>query len=69
MDNSSKFSAIIEKINKMIAELNILISKNKDDELLKKELNQLLADRDLLLKCDLDEFENLAIKYGDLINE
>lgn len=69
MDNSSKFSAIIEKINKMIAELNILISKNKDDELLKKELNQLLADRDSLLKCDLNEFENLAIKYGDFINE
>lgn len=69
MDNSSKFSAIMEKINKMIADFNIQISKDKNNQDLKNELNQLLADRDSLLQCGSNEFEKLAKKYGDLINE
>ena len=69
MDNSAKFSLLIDKLNKIISDLNIKLSKDSNNESLKNELNCIIADRDLLFKCDLEDFERLIIKYGELINE
>ncbi len=68
MDINIKFSLIIEKLNQKIAELNIKISEDEDNVLLKKELNTLLKDKELLYKGNSNEFKNILEKYGDMIN-
>lgn len=68
MDNNMKFSLIIEKLNQRIAELNIKITKDKNNFLLKEELNSLLNDKELLYKGNPNDFKNIIEKYGDMIN-
>lgn len=69
MENNIKFALIIDKLNQKIAELNIKISKNSDNEFLKQELNKLLSDRDLLYNGNRDDLINIMNKYGEMINE
>lgn len=69
MEINTKFSLIIDKINKKISKLNIELSKDAENEILRLELNTLLHDRELLYKGDEAELTTLIKKYGELINE
>lgn len=66
MENDVKFSVALENLDRKIAELNIKISKNFDNENLKTELSNLLKEHDLLLKeTDKEIIESLINKYGN----
>ena len=66
MENDVKFSVALENLDRKIAELNIKISKNFDNETLKIELSNLLKEHDLLLKeTDKEIIESLINKYGN----
>ena len=47
------------ELNQKIAELNIKISEDEDNILLKEELNTLLKDKELLYKGNSNEFKNI----------
>lgn len=65
MENNMKFSLAIDYLNKKIAELNIKISKDSENESLKNELSILVTDRDKLFKSsNIEELEKLVEKYG-----
>lgn len=69
MENNIKFALAIDNLNKKIAELNIKISKDLSNSLLKNELSILLNDRETLLKeNDMEKIENLMNKYGSKNN-
>lgn len=69
MENNIKFALALDNLNKKIAELNIKISKDFNNQLLKDELNILLNDREILLKeIDIEKIENLTNKYGSKKN-
>lgn len=68
MELNTKFSLIIDKLNKKISEINILLSKDNSNEALKNELNLLLKDRDLFFKGTNEQLKELIDKYGELIN-
>ena len=57
MENSIKFTLIIDKLNRKISELNIKISKDFNN------------DRDLLYKGNVDDVKKIIEKYGDTFNE
>ena len=69
MEINTKFSLIIDKLNKKISELNIKLSKDADNAKLQNELKNLLSDRDMFFKGHNQELESLIKKYGELINE
>ena len=65
MENNVKFALALNTLNKRIAELNIKISKDSNNEVLKNELSILLADYEKLLKeTNLEELEIIMNKYG-----
>lgn len=69
MENNVKFALALDNLNKKIAELNIKISKDFSNQLLKDELSLLLNDRESLLKeCNIEKLENLMNKYGSRKN-
>ncbi len=63
-ENTAKFTLAIDKLNKKIAELNIKISKDFENEELKNTLHELLEDKLNIYKADSDEFIKLINKYG-----
>lgn len=66
MDNNIKFSVALENLNRKIAELNIKISKELNNNNLKNELSILLNERDILSKgTDTEIIESLINKYGN----
>ena len=69
MENSIKFTLIIDKLNRKISELNIKISKDFNNDELQKKLQSLLEDRDLLYKGNDDDVKKIIEKYGDTFNE
>ncbi len=69
MENNILFTLINEKLNRKIAKLNILISKDSNNEILKRELQDVLADKQLLYKGATEDLEKLNEKYGEFINE
>lgn len=69
MEINTKFSIIIDKLNKKISELNIKLSKDTENIELQNTLNTLLSDRDLLFKGNNEQLDALIKKYGELINE
>lgn len=66
MNNSIKFTVIVDKLNRLISELNIKISKNQENEELKSKLDELVYDRNLLYKGSLEDLENIIAKYGEI---
>ena len=69
MENNVKFALALDNLNKKIAELNIKISKDFSNQLLKDELVVLLNDREALLKeCDMEKIEKITDKYGSRKN-
>ena len=64
MENSIKFTLIIDKLNRKISELNIKISKDFNNDELQKKLQSLLEDRDLLYKGNVDDVKKIIEKYG-----
>lgn len=69
MENNVKFAIALDNLNKKIAELNIKISKDLNNEILKDELSILLDDREKLLKeYDLVQLEKIMNKYGSKNN-
>ena len=69
METNTKFSLIIDKLNKKISELNIKLSKDTENIELQNTLNTLLSDRDLQFKGNNEQLDALIKKYGELINE
>lgn len=66
MNNNIKFSVALENLNRKIAELNIKISKELNNNNLKNELSILLNERDILSKgTDTEIIESLINKYGN----
>ena len=66
MDNNIKFSVAIENLERKIAELNIKISKDLNNQVLKHELSRLLNNKDMLLKgTDSNIIESLINEYGN----
>lgn len=66
MDNNIKFTIALENLNNKIAELNIKISEDFDNEDLKNKLSILLNERNALLKGTNSEIiESLINKYGN----
>ena len=66
MDNNIKFTIALENLNNKIAELNIKISEDFDNEDLKNKLSILLNERNTLLKGTNSEIiESLINKYGN----
>lgn len=69
MENNIKFALAIDNLNKKIAELNIKISKDLNNEILKNELSILLNDREKLLKeSNMQVIEEIMKKYGSKNN-
>lgn len=69
MENNVKFALALDNLNKKIAELNIKISKDFSNQLLKDELDILLNDRDILLKeCEVEKIKKITDKYGSSKN-
>ena len=69
MENNVKFALALDNLNKKIAELNIKISKDFSNQVLKDELEILLNDREMLLKeCNMEIIEKLTNKYGSRKN-
>ncbi len=65
MENNIEFALAIDTLNKRIAELNIKISKDLSNVVLKHELERLLNDKEKLFKSlDRNELELLIKKYG-----
>ena len=50
MNNNTSFVVIVNKLNKMIADLNIKISKDSKNEELKQQLEEILQDKEKLYK-------------------
>lgn len=69
MENSIKFTLIIDNLNRKISELNIKISKDFNNSELQEELKILLEDRDLLYKGNVNDVKKIIEKYGDTFNE
>lgn len=70
MENNIKFALALDNLTKRIAELNIKISKDFSNQLLKDELDNLLNDRNILLKdCDVEKIKEITEKYGSSKNE
>lgn len=66
MDNNVKFTVALENLNRKIAELNIKISKELNNDNLKNELSILLNERNILSKgTDAEIIESLINKYGN----
>ena len=66
MDNNIKFSVALENLERKIAELNIKISKDLNNQVLKHELSRLLNNKDMLLKgTDSNIIESLINEYGN----
>lgn len=65
MENNVKYTLALYNLNQKISELNIKISKDSNNAVLKKDLSMVLNDREILLKgTKLDEFEKILKKYG-----
>ncbi len=68
MENSTKFTLAIDRINKKIADLNIKISKDFDNNILIAELQELLEDKKKIYKSESEEFLRIIEKYGSINN-
>lgn len=69
MEDTIKFTLIVDKIDRKISELNIKISKDIGNIDLKKELEELLLDKNILYKGNTTDVQKIMKKYGDIINE
>ena len=68
MNNNTSFVVIVNKLNKMIADLNIKISKDSQNEELKQQLEEILQHKEKLYKGTAKDLENIVFKYGDKTN-
>ena len=69
MENSIKFTLVVDKLDRKISKLNIKISKDSNNVELQKELEELLNDKNILYKGNSNEVEKIIEKYGDTFNE
>ncbi len=69
MENSVKFTLVVNILDRKIAKLNIKILENSNNIELKKELEELLNDRNLIYKGNINDVEKIIEKYGDAFNE
>jgi phosphoenolpyruvate carboxylase len=69
MNNSTKFTVTVDKLNKLITELNIKISKDPNNTEMKEKLENLISDKNKLYKGTLEDLENIIAKYGDCNND
>jgi hypothetical protein len=68
MDNNIKFTVTVDKLNRMISELNIKISKDVENADLRNKLNELISDKNTLYKGSAEEYKKIIEKYGDNAN-
>lgn len=69
MENSIKFTLVVDKLERKISKLNIKISKDSNNVELQKELEDLLNDKNILYKGNSNDVEKIIEKYGDTFNE
>ncbi|MBR3614824.1 MAG: hypothetical protein IKL55_06570 [Clostridia bacterium] len=70
MENNVKFALALNTLDQKIAELNIKISKDFNNEILKNELSILLDEKETLLKDkNMEKIEKIMNKYGSKNNE
>lgn len=69
MENSIKFTLVVDKLERKISKLNIKISKDSNNVELQKELEELLNDKNILYKGNSNDVEKIIEKYGDTFNE
>lgn len=69
MNDNIKFAVVSDKLNKIISNLNIKISKNPENLDLKNKLKTVLDDKKTLYNGTAEELKELIKKYGDIINE
>jgi len=62
MEDTIKFTLIVDKIDKKISELNIKISKDIGNLDLKKELEELLLDKNILYKGNTNDVKKIMKK-------
>lgn len=70
MIENTKFTILLDMLNRKIADLNIRIAKDDPNkEKLEKQLNDMLKDREILYTGDHSDFVNVLKKYGETIND
>ncbi len=70
MTENTKFTILLDMLNRKIADLNIKIAKDDPNkENLEKQLNDMLKDREILYSGNHSDFINLLKKYGETIND
>ena len=70
MTENTKFTILLDMLNRKIADLNIKIAKDDlNKENLEKQLNDMLKDREILYSGNHGDFINLLKKYGETIND
>ena len=70
MNENTKFTILLDMLNRKIADLNIIISKDDvNKESLEKQLEDLLNDREILYCGDHSDFTRILKKYGETIND
>jgi len=71
-NNNTNFTIIMDILNRKIADTNIKIitnDENEEKEKFKSELSDLLNDREKLYSCNLNDFTKILKKYGVVIDE
>lgn len=70
MNDNTKFTILLDMLNRKIADINIILSKNPSNkEILNRELENLLKDRETLYNGSYEDFCEILGKYGDTIND
>ena len=70
MIENTKFTILLDMLNRQIADLNIRIAKDDPNkENFEKQLNDMLKDREILYTGDHSDFVNVLKKYGETIND
>ncbi len=70
MNDNTKFTILLDMLNRKIADINVILSKNPSNkEILNKELENLLNDRETLYNGNYEDFCKILSKYGDTIND
>ncbi len=69
MEDNLKFTIAVDNLDKKIAELNIKISKNPNNNVIIQELNGLLNDREKIFKGNAKDLKILIEKYASKKDE
>ena len=70
MNENTKFTILLDMLNRRIADLNIRISRDDSNkECLEKQLDDMLKDREILYSGEHSDFVKILKKYGETFND